>query len=182
MGPNPPLAPVYWANDLFLRGAIALASDVAESGRASPPRTDRHGYSRPPLSAARRTFDSPGQTRLAIFRHSIAPAPAGASVHVAHPSNRPRSHSDDATARHSRRSQGIRTSSRRLDCRAPRAVAKGCALSVRHGGAVSWRSAPDRASRWPARDGVGGDPRQRRQDFSAWRAVSNTLTGGCMTF
>jgi hypothetical protein len=27
-----PAAPVYWANDLFLRGAISLAADMAESG------------------------------------------------------------------------------------------------------------------------------------------------------
>ena len=54
-GSEPRPAPVYWANDLFLRRAISLAADMAESGRTPAPRTVRYGHTRAPLSAACRT-------------------------------------------------------------------------------------------------------------------------------
>src|SRR5438105_8303588 len=74
--------PVYWANDLFLRRAISLAADVAESGRTPDPRTNRYGHSRPSLSAALRTFDSPGQARLANLLGSAAAASPRPSLHA----------------------------------------------------------------------------------------------------
>src|SRR5438105_13850934 len=82
--------PVYWANDLFLRRAISLAADVADSGRTAPPRTSRHGYPRASLPAARRTLDSRGQARLAILLRQAPAAPARAPLHLAHPPDRPR--------------------------------------------------------------------------------------------
>ena len=38
---------VYWANDLFLRRALSLAADMAESGRLPAPRICRHGHCAP---------------------------------------------------------------------------------------------------------------------------------------
>ena len=73
---------------------------MAESGRTPAPRTCRHGHSRPPLSAARRTRDSSGQARLANLFDQAAPAPPRAALHLAHPSDRPRSDPDHAAARH----------------------------------------------------------------------------------
>ena len=161
-GPRP--APVYWANDLFLRRAISLAADMAESGRTPAPRTDRHGHSRAPLSAARRTFSTPGQARLANLFDQAAPAPARAALHLAHSSQRPRSDPHHAAARHHRRRQGFRAASRRLDRRASRPVAEGGAVSSGHRGAAARRRAPDRASRRRARHGVDRNARQRRAD------------------
>ena len=157
-------APVYWANDLFLRRAISLAADMAESGRTPDPRNRRHGHSRPPLSAALRAVASSGQARLANLLGPAAPAPARAALHLAHSSERPRSDPDHAAARHDRRRQGFRAASRRLDRRAPRALAEGGAVSSGHRGAAARRSAPDRASRRRARHGVDGNARQRRAD------------------
>src|SRR6266849_1280186 len=158
------LTPVYWANDLFLRGAIYLAADMAESGRTATPRNDRNGHPRAPLSAPCRTVDSFGQTWLASVRDPIAPAPARAPLHLANPSNRPRSHPDHASARHDPGSTRLRAAPRRLDRGTSRPSAEGCALPARHGGAAAWRSAPDRASRGRTRHGVDGNPRQRRAD------------------
>jgi hypothetical protein len=59
------VATVYWANDLFLRQVLSLAVDMAKSGRTLTPRTDRYGHSRATLSAARRTFASSRQARVA---------------------------------------------------------------------------------------------------------------------
>ena len=157
-------APVYWANDLFLRRPISLAADMAESGRTSSPRTDRHGHSRPPLSAASRTSDSSGQARFANLFDSAAPASACPALHLAHPSERPRGDPDHAAARHPGRCEGFCAASRRLDCRAPRAAAEGRAVSPRHRGAAARRPAPDRASRRRARHGMDRDSGQRRAD------------------
>src|SRR6266436_2975997 len=158
------LPPVYWANDLFLRGAIYLAADMAESGRTITPRNDRNGYPRAPLSAPCRTVDSFGQTWLASIRDPIAPASARAPLYVANPSNRSRSHPDHAAARHDSRGEGLRAASWRLDRGAAWPSAEGSALPARHRGAAARRSAPDRASRGRTRHGVDGDARQRRAD------------------
>src|SRR5207248_1682355 len=83
-------APVYWANDLFLRRAISVAADMAASGRTPAPRTLRHGHPRAPLSAARRTRDSCRQARLPIFCDPATPAPPRAALYPAHSSDRPR--------------------------------------------------------------------------------------------
>ena len=137
---------------------------MAESGRTSDPRNCRHGHSRPPLSAALRTFSSSGQARLANLLGPAAPASARASLHLAHSSERPRSDPDHAAARHHRRRQGFRAASRRLDRRASRPVAEGGAVSSGHRGAVARRRAPDRASRRSARHGLDRNARQRRAD------------------
>src|SRR5580704_9721083 len=92
-------APVYWANDLFLRRALYLAADMAESGRTATPRNDRHGYPRAPVSAPRRTFDSFGQAWLASFRGSAAKAPACAPLHLTNPSDGSRGDPDHAATR-----------------------------------------------------------------------------------
>ena len=137
---------------------------MAESGRTPAPRTVRHGHSRAPLSAARRTRDSSGQARLANLCDSAAPASPRAALHLAHSSDRPRSDPDHAAARHARRSQGFRAASRRLDRRASRPFAEGGTVSDRHRRAAARRAAPDRASRRRARHGVDRNPRQRRED------------------
>ncbi len=63
---------------------------MAESGRTAPPRTYRHGHSRAPLSAARRTFDSFGQARLAnLLRFDCAGTGARAAIRLRiHPTDR----------------------------------------------------------------------------------------------
>src|SRR5487761_2586458 len=108
-------APVYWANDLVLRRAISLAADMAESGRTPDPRNRSHGHSRPPLSAALRTFSPSGPARLTNLFGSAAPPSARAPLHLAHTSKRPRSDPDHAASRHDRRRQGFRAASRRMD-------------------------------------------------------------------
>src|SRR3954451_8893730 len=80
--------PVYWANDLFLRRALSLAAVMAESGRSPAPRTDRHGHSRTPLSAALRAEAPPDLPRFAIFFDSTAPASPRAPVHAQNSSER----------------------------------------------------------------------------------------------
>ena len=116
---------------------------MAESGRTPTPRTPRHGYSRPPLSAARRTRDSFGQARLASLCDPAAPAPPRAALHLAHSSDRPRSHPDHAAARHARGSQGLCAASWWLDRRPSRPFAEGCAVSGRHSRTVARCAAPD---------------------------------------
>ena len=164
MGSDRRSAPVYWANDLFLRRAISLAADMAESGRTPDPRTCRHGHSRPPLSAARRTLSTSGQTRLADLFDPAAPASARAALHLAHSSERPRSDPHHAAARHHRRGQGFRPAPWRLDRRASRPVAEGGTVSSGHRGAAARRRAQNRASRRRARHGVDRNARQRRAD------------------
>src|SRR5215469_7160290 len=108
VGPDSRRAPVYWANDLFLRRAISMAADMAESGRTAPPRTYRHGHSRAPVSAPRRTLDSSGQAWLASLCGPAETASARAALHLAHPSDRPRGDPDHASARPDRGGQGFR--------------------------------------------------------------------------
>src|SRR4051812_31004741 len=162
---SPP--PVYWANDLFLRRTISMATRVAavmaESGRTPAPRTVRHGYSRPPLSAARRTLDSRGHPRLAILLDQAAAAPPRAALHLAHPSDRPCSDPHDAAARYDRGSARVREDAWRLDRSASWPPAQGRTVSCWHSGAVARRPASHRASRRRARHGVDRDPRQRRE-------------------
>src|SRR5215472_3739762 len=110
--------PVYWANDLFLRRAISVATDMAESGGTALPRIHRHGYSRAPLSAASRTVDSCHQARLPVFRDKTSPAPARAPLHAPHPSDGSRSDPDRATARHDCGGEGFCAAAWRLDRRA----------------------------------------------------------------
>ena len=168
-------APVYWANDLFLRRAISLAADMAESGRTPAPRTFRHGYSRAPLSAACRTLDCFGQTRLANLCDQIAPASACAPLHLAHSSDRPRSDPDHAAARHDRGSKGLCAASRRLDRRASRPFAEGRTIPSGHRDSAARRAAPDRASRRRARHGVDGNAATAARRSSASPAASNIM-------
>src|SRR5579872_1057115 len=77
--------PVYCAHDLFLRRAISLAADMAESGRPLTPRNSGHGHSRAPLSAALCTISPADQARLANLFGAAAPASARAPVRAAHP-------------------------------------------------------------------------------------------------
>src|ERR1700761_7827219 len=100
MGSAGGLPPVYWANDLFLRRAISLAAVMAESGRTLAPRNNRHGHTRAPLSAGLRTFSPFDQTRLPDLLGPAASAPARAPLHVADPSERPRSDPHHSSARH----------------------------------------------------------------------------------
>src|SRR3954451_9707578 len=165
VGPNDVPTPVYWANDLFFRRAISMASDMAESGRTPDPRTSRHGHSRPPLSAALRTVDSSRQARLANLLGSTAPASPRAAIYVAHSSKRSRSDPDDAAARNHCGRKGLRAASRRMDRRASRTVAKGGAVSSRHNRAVARCSPQDCASRGSARHCVDRNTRQRRADL-----------------
>src|SRR6202142_769369 len=89
IGPVNRSAPVYWANDLFLRRAISLAADMAESRRTPDPRNRRHGHARPPLSAALRTFSIAGQARLANLLGLAGPASGRAPVHPLHSTRGP---------------------------------------------------------------------------------------------
>ncbi len=152
---------------------------MAESGRTSAPRTCRYGHSRPPLSAACRTFDSFGQARLANLFDSAAPASARAALHLAHSSKRPRSDPDHAAARHARRRQGFRAASRRLDRRAPRPLAEGRAVSCR----APWcrcaacRTGSCIAPASAARCGPKRATAARR--FSASPAAPSISSGGC---
>src|SRR5271154_2093056 len=143
--------PVYWANDLFLRRAISMAADMAESGRTLAPRISRHGHSRAPLSAALRTFSAFGQARIANLFGPASSAPARAALHLAHPPERPRSDPDHAPARHNCRRQGFRAASRRLDRRAPWPAAESSTVSAGYGGPAARRRAQNRASGRPAR-------------------------------
>ena len=134
-------------------------------GELLTPRTCRHGHSRPPLSAARRTLSTSGQARLANLFDPAAPAPPRAALHLAHSSERPRSDPDHAAARHHRRCQGFRAASWRLDRRASRPFAEGSTVSPGHRGAAARCRAQDRASRRRARHGVDRNARQRRADY-----------------
>ena len=174
-------APVYWANDLFLRRAISLAADMAKSGRTPAPRTCRHGHSRAPLSAARRTFDSFRQARLANLLDSAAPASPRAALHLAHSSERSRSDLDHAAARHARRSQGFCAASWRLDRRASRATCRKprrfmrvlwCRCAAFHTGSCI---APVSAAR------CGPKPATAAKRSSASPAAPNTSSAGSTT-
>ena len=115
---------------------------MAKSGRTPAPRNCRHGHSRAPLSAARRTFASSGQAWLANLFGPAAPASPRAAIHLAHSSKRSRSDPDHAAARHAGRSQGFCAASRRLDRRASRPVAEGRAFQP--GTVVPLRGVPHR--------------------------------------
>ena len=171
-------APVYWANDLFLRRAISLAADMAESGRTPDPRTGRHGHSRPPLSAARRTLSSPGQARLAnlsvrLRRHRRA---RRYTLRI-HPSDReailtmpPRGTMADAKDFAQRHGGWIAARLGRLPKAAPflpgtLVPLRGVAHRIVHRAGV-------------ARHGVDRNSRQRRARFSAWRGLPSISSGG----
>src|SRR5882757_8104722 len=137
---------------------------MAKSGRTPAPRTLRHGYSRAPLSAACRTVDSFGPTRLPILHHQAAPAPARAPLHAADPSDRPRSDPDHAAARHDRGGKGVRASPWRLDRRPSWPSTEGSTVPARHSGAVARHAASPGSPRRRARHGLDRDARQRRED------------------
>ena len=157
-------APVYWANDLFLRRAISLAADMAKSGRTPAPRTFRHGHSRAPLSAARRTptlvvkhgsqfFSIKLRRHRRARRYTLRIHPTDREAILTMPPRGTLAEAKDFAQLHG---GWIAARLGRLP--------KAARFSLAHG-SVARRAAPDRASRRRARHGVDRDARQRREDF-----------------
>ena len=167
-----PQAPVYWANDLFLRRAISTGGGYGRI-RAHSCSPDFQTW-----LLVRSFIGGPPNPRLVLVKHgsqylcdSTASASPGAALHLAHSSDRSRSDPDHAAARYAGGSQGVCAASRRLDRRASRPFAEGRTVSCRHSGSAARCAAPDRASRRRARHGVDRNPRQRREDSvrGRWR-------------
>ena len=173
-------APVYWANDLFLRRAISLAADMAESGRTPAPRTCRHGHSRAPLSAARRTsrpsWSSTARNSISVKlrrhrrarRYTLRIHPSDREAILTMPPRGTLAEAKDFAQRHG---GWIAARLGRLPKAAP----------FQPGTVVPLRgvAAPDRASRRRARHGMDGDARQRREDPLRRRRCRASSTAAC---